>query len=210
MTDASPKEYHDKADVSARRIAKVYAEALLNAADQQGNTEQVLAEFDSLVREVFEKEPRLEVLLTGAAVGRHARAELLRKVCTGRASGTFANFLQVLNDHERLHLFRPILSAAVEMYDERHRRLRVFVSSAVALPDDIRQRLQERVRARFNLEPVLITRVEPALLGGLKVRIGDKQFDGTVVSKLDGLRDQILARSSHEIQSRRDSFSTGE
>ena len=51
MTEPSPKEYHDKADVSARRIAKVYAEALLSAAEKQGQAEQVLAELDSLVRD---------------------------------------------------------------------------------------------------------------------------------------------------------------
>ena len=69
MTEPSPKEYHDKADVSARRIAKVYAAALLNTAEKLGQAEAVLAELDSLVRDVFEKVPRLEVLLSSAAVG---------------------------------------------------------------------------------------------------------------------------------------------
>ena len=210
MTEPSAKEYHDKADTSARRIAKVYAEALLNAATVQGEAETVLAELDALVRDVFEKEPRLELLLSSAAVGRHARHESLQKVFAGRASATILNFLQVLNDHERLNLLRPILSAATALHDERNRRLRVFVYSAVALPDDIRQRLENGVRTFFHLEPVLIPQVEPGLLGGLKVRIGDIQYDATVLNKLDTLRDQILARSSHEIQSRRDRFSAGE
>jgi F-type H+-transporting ATPase subunit delta len=210
MTEPSLKEFHDKADVSARRIAKVYAEALLDAATAQGQDGDVLAELDSLVRDVFEKEPRLETLLSSAAIGRHARHEALRKVFAGRASSAFTNFLQVLNDHERLNLLRPILSAAIDMYDERHQRLRVIVASAVALPDDIRQRLENGVRAHFHLEPVLIPRIDSALLGGLKVRIGDIQYDATVLNKLDTLRDQILARSSHEIQSRRDRFSTDE
>jgi F-type H+-transporting ATPase subunit delta len=210
MTESSPKEFHDKADVSARRIAKVYAEALLNAAEKQGQTEQVLDELDSLVRDVFEKEPRLEVLMSSAAVGRHARAEALKKVFAGRGSATFNHFLQVLNDHERLSLLRPILTAATELNDQRKRRLRVIVSTAVPLPDEVRQRLETGVRSYFHLEPVLIARVDPGLLGGLKVRIGDMQYDATVLNKLETLRDQILARSSHEIQSRRDSFSSGE
>lgn len=210
MIEPSPKDYHDKADVSARRIAKVYAEGLLNAADSKGETDTVLAELDSLVRDVFEKEPRLEVLLSSAAVGRHARHESLQKVFSGRASATFTNFLHVLNDHERLNLLRPILTAAIELYDKRHRRLRVFVDTAVPLPADIHQRLETGLREHFHLEPVLIPRIDPALLGGLKIRIGDIQFDGTVLNRLGLLRDQILARSSHEIQSRRDRFSTGE
>jgi F-type H+-transporting ATPase subunit delta len=210
MTEPSPKEYHDKADVSARRIAKVYAAALLDTATKRGEAETVLAELDSLVGDVFEKDPRLEVLLSSAAVGRHARHETLNKIFKGRASATFANFMQVLNDHERLNLLRSILAAATEMYDERNRRLRVFVFSAVPLPDDVRQRLENGVRSFFHLEPVLIPQTDPAILGGLKVRIGDMQYDASVRNRLDTIRDQILARSSHEIQSRRDRFSTGE
>lgn len=210
MTEPSAQEYHDKADVSARRIAKVYAAALLDTAQKQGQAETVLAELDSLVRDVFEREPQLEVLLSSAAIGRHARRASLQRIFGGRASATFVSFVQVLNDHERLILLRPILAAATAMYDERHRRLRVLVSSAVPLPDDIRQRLETDVRAYFHLEPVLIPQLDPALLGGLKVRIGDVQYDASVRNRLDSLRDQILARSSHEIQSRRDRFSTGE
>jgi F-type H+-transporting ATPase subunit delta len=210
MTPPSPKEYHDKADVSARRIAKVYAAALLDAAEKHGQAEAVLAELDALVRDVFDKEPRLELLLSSAAIGRHARHASLQRIFAGRASPTFTNFMHVLNDHERLDLLRPILTAATAMYDERHRRLRVFVYSAVTLPDDIRQRLETGVRAFFHLEPVLVPQIDPGVLGGLKVRIGDIQYDATVRSKLDHLRDQILTRSSHEIQSRRDRVSTGE
>jgi F-type H+-transporting ATPase subunit delta len=210
MTDPNTKEIPDRADVSARRIAKVYATALLNAAEQQGQAEEVLDEFNSLVREVFEKEPRLEVLLASPAVGRKARKAALEKVFAGRASTTFTNFMLVLNDHERLDLLRPILNAAAELFDERHRRLRVHLASAVPLADDIRQRIETGLRNYFKLEPVLITDVDPALLGGLKLRIGDMQYDATVLSRLNNLRDQILARSSHEIQSRRDHFSTGE
>jgi F-type H+-transporting ATPase subunit delta len=170
----------------------------------------VLAELDSLVRNVFEQEPRLEVLLSGAAIGRHARQAMLQEIFAGRASPLFTNFVLVLNDHERLDLLRPILTAAIELNDVRQQRLRMFVFSAVPLPDDIRQRLENGVRTFFHLEPVLVPQIDTALLGGLKVRIGDIQYDASVRNKLDNLRDRILARSSHEIQSRRDRFSTGE
>ena len=210
MADPSAKEFHDKADVSARRIAKVYATALLDAAAKHADAETVLAELDSLVREVFAQEPRLEMLLSSAAIGRHARHDTLQKIFSGRASATFLNFLQVLNNHERLDLLRPILTAAIQMHDERNRRLRVEVASAVPLPDDIRTRLETSVRTYFHMEPVLIPHIDPALLGGFKIRIGDMQYDASVRNRLDTLRDQILARSSHEIQSRRDRFSTSQ
>jgi F-type H+-transporting ATPase subunit delta len=80
------------------------------------------------------------------------------------------------------------------------------VLSAVPLPDNVRADLIERVRAGFHKEAVLVTRIEPELLGGLKIRIGDLQVDSTVQNYLNNLKKSILERSSHEIQSRRDSF----
>lgn len=210
MTEPSPREFHDKADVSARRIAKVYATALLDTAAQRSEADTVLAELDTLVREVFALEPRLEMLLSSAAIGRHARHAALQEIFGGRASATFLNFLQVLNDHERLDLLRPILTSAIEMNDERNRRLRVVVTSAVPLPEETRLRLENGVRSRFHREPVLIPQVDAGILGGLRIRIGDIQYDASVRNRLDTIRDQIIARSSHEIQSRRDRFSSGE
>jgi F-type H+-transporting ATPase subunit delta len=195
-------------DVSARRIARVYAESLLNAAEKQGQAETVLGELESLVRDVFGRDPRLEVMFSSAAFGRKTRSAALAKVFETRTSETFHRFLLVLNDHERLDLIRPILAEARALQDERTRRLRVLVFSAVPISDAQRQTIEERVRIRFNLEPVLVPIHDPALLGGLKIRIGDRQFDGTVRARLELIRQQLIERSSHEIQSGRDRFGT--
>jgi hypothetical protein len=58
------------------------------------------------------------------------------------------------------------------------------------------------------MEPILVSHVDAALLGGVKIRIGDMQIDATVRNRLDNLRNQVIASSSHEIQSRRDQFSS--
>ena len=195
-------------DVSDRRIARVYAEALLNAAEKHGQAEAVLEEIDSLVHDVFDQDARLETMFSGAAIGRYARADALEKVFKTRSSETFFRFLLVLNDHERLDLLRAIRTEARNLSDERNRRLRVLVYSAVPLSDAQMQAVENGVRDRFQLEPVLVPIEDKSLLGGLKIRIGDRQLDATVRSRLDQLRQQLLARSSHEIQSGRDRFST--
>lgn len=208
MSEPSVKEFHQRVDVGGQRIAKVYARALLDAADRTGQKQDVLADCDALRQDVFLKHPHLAALFTSASVGRNARREILKQALEGRVSPLLYNFIQVLNDHERLELFRPILLAARELDDERNRRLRVIVSTAVPLETDFRERIERGVKEFFHLEPVLIERVEPALLGGLKVQIGDMVYDATIRTRIDNLRNQILARSSHEIQSGRDRFST--
>jgi len=197
------------ADVSIERLAKIYAEALLNAAQASGQVAQVLEEIDSLVDEVL-ADPRLQSLLGGPAIGRYARKEAIDKTFAGKTSETFYHFLQVLNHHERLELIRPIRRALHELNDERTRRLRVHVYSAVELDDDHQARIREGVHNYFQLDPVLILHVDKDLLGGLKVRIGDTVYDSTVRTRLNNLRNQLIERSSHEIQTRRDRFSSAE
>src|ERR1017187_8645488 len=119
MTD--PKEQF--ADVSAKRLATIYGEALLNAAEAAHSVPQVLEEIDSLIDDVFKSDARLSTLLSGAAVGRIVRKEAIEKAFKGRAGETFYKFLLVLNDHDRLDLIRPIRSALHELSDDRARRI---------------------------------------------------------------------------------------
>jgi F-type H+-transporting ATPase subunit delta len=206
MTD-SKDQY---VDVSVKRLAMIYAEALLNAAEAAHCGPQVLEEIDSLIDDVFAKDARLDDLLAGAAVGHHVRTEALAKAFKGRASNVFYKFLLILNDRDRLNLIRPIRLALHELYDERVRRIRVYVYSAIPLDDAFQARITAVAQRHFQLEPVLVLQVDKAMLGGLKLRIGDKVYDGSVRTNIDNLRNQLIARSSHEIQSRRDRFSSAE
>ncbi|MBI1830889.1 MAG: ATP synthase F1 subunit delta [Planctomycetes bacterium] len=203
-----PKEQF--ADVSVERLAKVYAMALLNAAVAANNIATVLEEIDSLIDDVFAKDVRLEALFAGAALGRKTRKQAIEKTFASRASNVFYRFLCVLNDHERLDLIRPIRRALHELNDERSRRLRVHVYSAVPLSEAMQARLRAEIHEDFKLEPVLVLYVDPNLLGGLKIRLGDTVYDSTVRTRLNNLRNQLIERSSHEIQSRRDRFSSAE
>jgi len=197
-----------KIDVSAQRIAQVYAEALLNAAEKQNQAREVGEELDGFVDQVLRARPDLETFLFSAAVGRDTRKALIQKTFQGRASELFTHFLLILNDHDRLELLRSIREAYREEYERRTNRLRVHIRSAVPLAEDQLQRVVERVRERQHREPVVLATVDPDLLGGLVIRIGDLVLDGSVRARIESIRNQLIERSSHEIQSGRDRFSS--
>jgi F-type H+-transporting ATPase subunit delta len=207
MNEDKDQDFEAIADVSAQRVARVYAEALLNAADKQGQSDQVLESLESLVRDLFPAEPHFEAFLHSSAVGRERKAQVIDKVFEGKSSQVFIDFLKVLNQHERLDLLRPIVAAAKELKDERAKRIRVQVRSAVPLAEAETNRLREQLRETLKLDPVLQTEVDHDLLGGVIVRVGDWLYDASVRARLDSIRDQLIARSSHEIQSGRDRFS---
>jgi F-type H+-transporting ATPase subunit delta len=203
---SEPKEFH--ADVTAQRVAKVYAQALLDSATKAGDEERVMEELDSLVDDVYKSQPELEVLLSGAATGRESRRALIEKAFTPRCSATFSNFLQVLNGHDRLELLRTIRHSLHSLYNAKHRRIRVHLTSVLPLNDEQKSLISAAIAEKFQMEPILETALDPSILGGLKIRVGALQIDATVRTRIDNIRQQLLTRSSHEIQARRDHYCT--
>jgi F-type H+-transporting ATPase subunit delta len=198
------------ADVETLEVARVYSEALLNAADEAGQTDEVLGELEALIQTA--EAPRSDVrnFFASGVIGRGTRAKVIRQTFEGRAHPLLVNFLLVINDHDRTTLLPAILFEAKALRDRRAGRLPITVSSAVPIADDQVERVREVVRQGLQLEPVVEVKIDPELLGGVLLRVGDWVFDGTVRTKINELRNQILASSSHEIQSGRDRFSSDE
>jgi F-type H+-transporting ATPase subunit delta len=195
-------------DVSAQRVARVYAEALLDAAEKRGEVEAILEQFNGLVRDVFQANPLVEEFLASPAVPAKAKAASIESAFGPRSGELFTNFLLVLNHHGRLGLLRGIYAALLELHEKRQRKVRVQVQSAVPLADDQRERLRNELREALHQEPILQERVDPELLGGLVVRVGDWQYDGSVRSRLRAIWNFLSERSSYAIQSGRDRFSS--
>jgi F-type H+-transporting ATPase subunit delta len=208
-TEAVPKKLHPTVlDVSVVQVARVYATALLKAAQTAGQLDAGIEEYESFIREVLDRNPNFEQMLQSSIIGRAEKGETLRKVFQGRASTTFLNFLFVLNEHLRLNLLRPALMSLKAIRDEELGLIPVYVRAAVPLDAASEKALRDRLAAIIAGQPVLHSEVDPELLGGLVIRVGDTVYDGSVRTHLSRLREQIIQRATHEIQSRRDQFSS--
>ena len=193
-------------DDEARHVSRVYADALYLAAEKRNVADEVRGELDTLVTEVFGRYPGLEALLASAALSKDRKKALLEAVFAGRTTQEFSNFLEVLNEHDRLDMLRPIAHAYHTIHDRKGRRLIVHVTSAVPLIDEERQRLSADVRSLGDIEPVLRETVDPEILGGLIVRVRDWVYDASTRTSLATAQKELIERSSHGIQSGRDRF----
>jgi len=189
-------------DDEARQVARVYAEALYRVAEPKGLAEELLTELDELVNGVFRRDPGLELFFASASIGREVKEHAIESGFTGRASETLVHFLKVLNRHDRLDMLRAIALAYRTLHNRRTHRVVVQVRSAVPLTDAERARVADDVRAVANIEPVLEEKVEPELLGGLIIRVGDWVYDASVRTRLDTVRSELIERSSHGIAGR--------
>jgi F-type H+-transporting ATPase subunit delta len=197
----------ERFDTGQQQVGGLYARSLLGASEAAGQTEAVLAELDSFVEDVLDKLPSFEAVLSTALVSTEEKTALLDKSLRGKASPLFLNFLKVTASHGRLDSMRAIRRAAHEEYNRMRGRISVTVRTATPLDAASEQQITQRLREMLQGEPTLVREVDPALIGGLVVRVGDTVFDGSVARRLEQLRLQMIDRSVHEIQSGRDRFS---
>ena len=193
-------------DLGAAQVAAVYAEALFGAAEQAGQTEALLAEFDSLLSDVLDRFPAWEQILVSAQVAHEEKVGMLDRTLGGRASPLLLNFLKVLSRRGRLECLRAIHRQAHALFDRSRGRVLVRLATARPLPDALAQRIAQRLGELLHGEPLLERVDQPDLIGGAVLRVGDTIYDGSVANQLEHMRRKMIERSVHEIQSRRDRF----
>lgn len=200
---------HVLADPSAKAVARVYAQAYLDAAVSLG-VSQPLEEMASFQEDVLGSFPQFAGLLTSELTTRDEKLGLIARVVQPRASELFTNFLRVLARHERLGLLPLILQEATVEQERREGKRRVQITSPQPLSEEQLGRIRDRLKAALPYEPVLQVETDASLLGGLLIRVGDTVFDGSLRARLKDLRLRLRERYLHEIQSGRDRFSSPE
>ena len=207
MTPTENTQHETVLHTRDAQIAKVYAEALLRAAVRQNKAELMLEQLHTLVYDLFSAQPLLDKFLSSQAIRHDRKEHVIRSALGEGADPMFLDFLLVLNQHDRLDMLRAICLNLRNLQDERAHRIRVTVRTTVPLTEAEEQRLKKELHDSFGLEPMLEMRTDDRLLGGMIVQVGDWLYDGSVRSKLDRARKQLLARSNYVVQSWRDRFS---
>ncbi|HUG91464.1 MAG TPA: ATP synthase F1 subunit delta [Planctomycetaceae bacterium] len=198
---------HVLEDPGARAVARVYADAFLRAAEKFG-VEAGLEEFGSFIDDVLAQVPHLESVLTSGIINRDEKLALIDRAIAPQASPLFANFLRVLARHDRLDLLPIIRRLSVLEHERRQGFRHVQVTTATPLSDDLREQIRREIDAALPFTPILDERVDPSLLGGMVIQIGDTLHDMSLSARLNQLRDRLRKRTLHEIQSGRDRFSS--
>jgi F-type H+-transporting ATPase subunit delta len=183
----------------ASPVARVYAEALFGIARDRGEVEALGAELREFT-ELVHAAPDLERFLATPVLEPAVKVAHLRKALEGRASAVMTDFLSLLVAKRRAGQLRWIADAYRAMADEHAARARISVRTARPLSEELRGELERMLRGLLSKEIVIDSEVEPALLGGAVVGIGDKVYDGSIRNRLGQFRKQIMRSRGYEAQ----------
>lgn len=195
-----------KINILDQQVGTVYAKALYDAADANGQAAAIVEEFTSLLDDVLDAAPKFETMLASQMVSGDEKSEMVDRVFSGKASPLLLNFLKILANNERLGFLRPIQTSMVELHNSRLGRIRVDVTTAVPLADGISAKMKDRIRTMLGSEPELVADTDPSLIGGLQLRVGDTVYDGSVKTRLEQMRSQFHERNIEIIETNRDRF----
>lgn len=173
------------------RVARRYAAALFQLGRERGELEGYVADLEGIVR-ALDEQPALRSLLENPRIQPRRKEELLRQ-SFGGVSEAVRNLLRLLVRKRREAYVRAIWSELVRMRDEAEGIARAEARVAVELApqevDALRQRLERALGRRLRLQ----VRVQPELIGGLVVQIGDRRLDASLRRRLQALRERIAA-----------------
>jgi len=189
-----------KFDAGRQHLGTVYAKALLGAAQQAGQADRVLEELESLESDVFKKMPALRLTLTSPRVAEDEKLALLDRAFAGKMSGVLLNFLKVTARHDRLNCLPDVLRSLRQLVNDAAGKVSVTVRSAYPLSNPLRNRIATRLGEVLKKQVTLDVEVDPDLLGGLVVRIGDTVYDGSVAASLQRMKTVALEQTSQAIR----------
>jgi len=170
-----------------------YANALADIALEQGATDPAARQLESFGA-AYEESGELRTFLASPAVSVEAKHEVLEKIVKRLgASKIIRNFLFVIADHRRTQLIPEIVATFQQVLRQRQGVAEAEIASAVELTAAQKKELAAtltRVTGK-KIEPKYS--LDPALLGGAVVRIGDTIYDGSLRSRLNGMRARLAA-----------------
>lgn len=167
-----------------------YASAIFEVAKAEGLLDTVEDELFRFARTV-EAEPKLREALRDISLPPEKRAEMVRELLGKKANQHTVNLIQFIVQSGRVRDFAAIVDALVEKAAAERSKAVAEVRAATQLDDEQRSKLRDAIASATGLDVELKVIVDPAVLGGLLVRVGDQIFDGTVRRRLQTAREKM-------------------
>jgi F-type H+-transporting ATPase subunit delta len=170
-------------------LAQVYARSLFQVALEQGKLDMLreqLAQF----ADALEGNRELAVFFFSPYFSTKEKQQSLERLLDG-ADPAFLNFLVLLIENHRMPVIFRIRHEYERMWDEENKTLPVEITSAIALDQDTTESLGRTIGERAGRKVTLAARVDPDIIGGVIIRVGNSILDASIRNRLEQLRRHV-------------------
>jgi F-type H+-transporting ATPase subunit delta len=170
-------------------IAEVYARALFEVAKENDVLDRVHDELGEFA-DALAEERNLQVFLFSPYFSSEEKKQGVSRIVSDADERTL-NFLELLAERHRMPALFRMRRSFDAMWADEHRLLPVTVTSAVELDEELVNSIGERIEEQTGRRVELSSNIDPDVLGGLQVRVGNMVLDATVRNRLEQLRKQV-------------------
>ena len=172
-------------------LAKRYAQTLLNLTPPE-QIEKIGQELLSITH-LYETTKEIREILNHPLISAHEKKGLLQRTLGNRVTPTILRFLELLINKNRIEYLPLITETYDSLADQARGITRVKVKYAIDFTDSERRRLISVISGLTSAQQVIIEpEIDPSLLGGITVQIGDTMIDGSVTGRLEDMKQQLL------------------
>jgi ATP synthase F1 delta subunit len=170
-------------------IAAVYARSLFEVAKEQDKLDKVRDELGEFA-DALNGSRELQVFLFSPYFSTKEKTEGLDKAISG-ADETVLNFLRLLIEKHRMPVLFRVRAEFDRLWEEENRLLPVTVTSAVELPKQTIKQIGDRIAEQTDRKVDLQSKVDPDILGGIVVQVGNSVLDASIRNRLENFRKQV-------------------
>jgi ATP synthase F1 delta subunit len=170
-------------------IADVYARALFEAAKEDGVLDRVHDELKQFA-DALDEDRNLQLFLFSPYFSSEEKKDGVRRIVSD-ADERLVNFLELLAERHRMPVLFRIRRVFEGLWAEENKLLPVTVTSAMELDGGLVDEIGKRIEEQTGRQVELSSNVDPEVLGGLMVRVGNMVLDATVRNRLEQLRKQV-------------------
>ena len=167
-------------------LAREYGDGLYALTEEENISEEVLAQLVSL-KDLFREQPDFIRLLGNMSLSKEERVKILDSVLRGQVHPYLLNFLKILCERGALTEYEGCLAAFKTLYNQAHAIVEATVTTAVALDDEQRARMTEKLSAMTGKKVVLNEKVDASLVGGVLLEMNGQRYDNTLKNRLKSI-----------------------
>jgi len=170
--------------------ARVYGDSLYDLASEEKLTDAILEQMQE-VKEIFRENPEYITLLSEPSIKKDERTDLIDKAFGEDVEKYLINFLKILCEKNILREYEGCVEEFTKRYNADHGIIEAVVTSAVALSSDRKKALKEKLEKVSGKKVSLVTKVNPAVIAGIKVELEGVEMDGSVQGRLGDISKKL-------------------
>lgn len=170
-------------------IARVYARSLFEVAREAGKLDDVREQIGQFA-DALDETRELATFFFSPYFSTAEKKNGLNKAVTD-ADPALVNFLELLVENHRMPAIFRVRREYDRLWEEENKRLPVEITSAVELDEDVIKRLGDQIGAQTGRSIQLTANVDPDVLGGIVLRVGNQILDASIRNRLDQLRRSV-------------------